>query len=141
MKVTELKTKGVKLFEFDKHEDDRGILTVANFESEIPFIPQRVFLVYGVPANKNRGEHAHKVCHEFLICSVGSCKVLVDDGVNRETIILDKPTIGLHLPANIWRVQYDYSANSCLLAFASHLYNDNDYIRSYDEFKLLFSKK
>lgn len=137
--VSELSVKGVKLFTFKENTDSRGNLTVGNFESEIPFLPKRYFLVYGVPENKIRGEHAHKECHQFLVCTIGSCKVTVDDGMNRQVVLLNRPNQGLYLPPKIWGIQGDYSKEASLLVFASHAYDNADYIRNYDEFKAFVS--
>ena len=76
----------------------RGDLTVGKFESQIPFIPKRDFMVFGVPSKETRGEHAHRVCHQFLICIRGSCAVMADDGHNRVEILLDSPEKGIYLP-------------------------------------------
>ena len=135
MNIKNLSVNGVQFFEFNKNLDARGTLVVGNFESEIPFLPKRYFLVYGVPENKIRGEHAHKECHQFLICTAGKCTVLVDDGRNKAEIILDEPNKGLYLPPKTWGVQFDYSPDASLLVFASHPYDSEDYIRTYEEFK------
>jgi UDP-2-acetamido-3-amino-2,3-dideoxy-glucuronate N-acetyltransferase len=116
-------------------KDLRGELSVGEFEREIPFNPKRYFLVFNVPSREVRGEHAHKVCDQFLICVRGSCGVLLDDGTNRREVTLDHPGIGVYMPAMIWGTQYRYSADAVLLVFASHYYDPDDYIRSYDEFK------
>jgi acetyltransferase-like isoleucine patch superfamily enzyme len=116
-------------------KDLRGELSVGEFEREVPFVPKRYFLVFNVPSREVRGEHAHKMCDQFLICVRGSCGVLLDDGINRQEVTLDRPGIGIYMPAMIWGTQYRYSADAVLLVFASHYYDQDDYIRSYDEFK------
>lgn len=124
-----------QIFNFKNVTDARGHLTVGNFGSEIPFLPKRYFMVYGVPEGQVRGEHAHKECHQFLICTVGSVKVLVDDGTHKEEVILNNPAQGLYLPPKTWGVQHSYSKDACLLVFASHYYDKDDYITDYKEFK------
>ena len=114
--------------------DLRGELSVAEFESELPFVPKRFFVVYSVPTPKVRGEHAHRSCHQFLLCVHGSCRVLLDDGSARRDIVLDRPGLGVYVPPLIWSVQYEYSSDGTLLAFASHAYDPADYIRTYPEF-------
>jgi len=116
-------------------KDLRGELSVGEFERDVPFTPKRYFLVFNVPSRETRGEHAHKVCDQFLICVRGSCGVLLDDGSTRRELTLDRPSIGLYMPAMLWGTQYRYSADAVLLVFASHYYDPDDYIRSYDEFK------
>jgi acetyltransferase-like isoleucine patch superfamily enzyme len=120
-------------------KDLRGELSVGEFESDVPFKPTRYFLVYDVPSREARGEHAHKVCDQFLICVRGSCQILLDDGHNRRELTLDRPNLGVYMPAMIWGTQYRYSPDAVLLVFASHRYDPDDYIRSYDEFRAAVS--
>jgi hypothetical protein len=115
-------------------KDLRGNLTVGEFERQIPFLPKRYFMVFGVPSAEVRGEHAHHTCHQFLICVRGACSVLADDGEHREEFRLDTPTVGIHLSPMVWGVQYKYTADAVLMVFASDYYDAQDYIRSYDEF-------
>lgn len=132
--VYSFKVHGVALYLFQRIRDLRGDLTVGEFERNIPFIPKRYFVVFDVPSYETRGEHAHKRCHQFLICPSGSVSVVVDDGVRREEITLNKPNMGLLIPAGVWGVQYKYSEGSALIVFASEFYDPDDYIRNYDEF-------
>lgn len=126
--------KGVEIHQFPLIPDLRGSLTVGEFDRHIPFTPQRYFMVFDVPSRETRGEHAHRECHQFLICVRGSCAVLADDGVNRTEVLLDSPDKGVYLPPMIWGVQYKYSKDAVLLVFASHHYDASDYIRDYSEF-------
>lgn len=114
--------------------DMRGALAVGNFGVEVPFTPARFFMVYGVPSRETRGEHAHRICHQYLLCVSGSVRVLADDGRSRRDVLLDAPNKGLHLPPMTWGTQYDYSPDAVLLVFASHPYDADEYIRSYQEF-------
>ena len=114
--------------------DARGKLSVGNFEEQIPFQPQRFFMVYGVPTSKIRGEHAHIECEQFLICVSGSCDILLDDGITRSNVTLSQPSTGLYIPPMTWATQYNHTNNAVLLVFASHKYDEKDYIRSYDQF-------
>ena len=117
--------------------DLRGSLSVADFEKDLPFEPRRHFIVYGVPTQETRGEHAHRTCHQFLVCVHGSVRVLADDGKHREEFRLDAPNRGLHLPPMIWGTQYHYSSDAVLLVFASESYDPDEYIRDYAEFTAL----
>ena len=126
--------QGVTVHQFSRIRDLRGDLTVGEFERNIPFIPKRYFVVYDVPSSETRGEHAHLRCQQFLICLSGTVSVVVDDGVRREEVLLDRPTVGLYIPAGIWGIQFKYSRDGTLLVFASEYYDPEDYIRSYDEF-------
>ncbi len=128
------KVAGVRAFHLQFISDPRGNLTVGEFERSLPFIPKRYFLTFDVPNSHLRGEHAHKECHQFLICVHGSCAVVVDDGTQREEFLLDRPTFGVHVPPMIWATEYKHSADSTLLVFASHYYDPEDYIRDYHAF-------
>lgn len=129
-----VKVRGVTLHEFPLIHDLRGNLTVGEFEKEIPFIPKRYFSVFDVPNQEVRGEHAHKECHQFLVCIKGSCNVVADDGEQRQEFILDKANKGIYLPPMVWGIQYKYSADAVLMVFASHHYDSADYIRNYSNF-------
>jgi UDP-2-acetamido-3-amino-2,3-dideoxy-glucuronate N-acetyltransferase len=114
--------------------DIRGDLSVGEFLKDIPFIPKRYFFVFDVPSKETRGAHAHRTCHEFLICVRGSCAVVVDDGTQRMEISLDTLTKGIDLPPMVWRILYKFSTDAVLMAFASHYYDAADYIRNYADF-------
>lgn len=132
--IVETRVKGVTLRHMLEVEDIRGSLTVGESGRSIPFDVKRYFMVYGVPSMETRGEHAHKVCHQFLICVSGTCSVVADDGINREEFKLASPHVGVYLPPKVWGIQYKYSADAVLLVFASHYYDGDDYIRDYSEF-------
>lgn len=126
--------RGVMTYKLPLIPDLRGNLTVGEFEQSIPFLPKRYFMVFNVPSKETRGEHAHRACHQFLICVRGSCAVLADDGLNRTEVLLDSPDKGIYLPPMVWGVQYKYTADALLLVFASHHYDATDYIRNYSDF-------
>jgi UDP-2-acetamido-3-amino-2,3-dideoxy-glucuronate N-acetyltransferase len=126
--------RGVMLYRFPAVKDPRGDLTVGEFENEFPFQPKRYFIVSGVPSGAIRGEHAHKQCHQFLICAYGQCSVTVDDGTTRLEVVLDRPSTGIYVPPMIWGRQWQYSADAALLVFASERYDPDDYIREYGAF-------
>ena len=128
---------GVNLHRMLRVPDIRGSLTVGEFDKSIPFTAKRYFMVFDVPSMETRGEHAHRECHQFLICVRGSCAVVADDGANRQEFLLDRPDIGIHLPPMVWGIQYKYLADAVLLVFASHYYDNADYIRDYSEFRQL----
>jgi acetyltransferase-like isoleucine patch superfamily enzyme len=131
---TPSEVRGVSLHELPLVKDLRGNLSVGEFERSVPFKPRRYFIVSNVPNGKVRGEHAHKRCHQFLVCIMGACAVVADDGANRIEYQLDRPTKGLYLPCMTWGVQYKYSTDAVLLVFASEYYDADDYIRNYDDF-------
>ena len=125
---------GVTVHHFPIIPDLRGNLTVGEFDKQVPFLPKRYFMVFGVPSREIRGEHAHRRCHQFLICLRGSCAVVADDGKRKVEIELDAPNRGLYLPPMTWGIQYKHTPDALLLVFASDYYDGADYIRDYDEF-------
>jgi acetyltransferase-like isoleucine patch superfamily enzyme/dTDP-4-dehydrorhamnose 3,5-epimerase-like enzyme len=125
---------GVTLHKLPVIKDSRGSLSVGEFAQHLPFDPKRYFLVFDVPSKKIRGEHAHISCHQFMVCVRGSCTVLADDGINRIEVNLDSTSKGIYFPPMTWGVQYKYSSDALLLVFASHSYDEKDYIRSYSQF-------
>lgn len=128
-------TADPRLHQLPKVVDIRGSLTVGEFERSIPFLAKRYFMVFDVPSVETRGAHAHRECHQFLICVSGKVSVVADDGRTRREFLLDRPDIGLHLPPLTWGIQYKYSEDAVLLVFASHYYDNADYIRDYEEFR------
>lgn len=125
---------GVQVIDLPLHADLRGSLVVAEFEQVLPYTPRRVFTVFDVPSRDVRGEHAHRECWQFLVCVHGSVMVHVDDGTRAATVALDSPRRGVLVPPMVWASQYRYSADAVLVVFASHPYDDADYIRSYAEY-------
>jgi serine acetyltransferase len=128
------RVRGVKLHEVKLVDDLRGALAVAEIGQGLPFQPKRFFVVFDVPTREVRGEHAHRVLEQFLVCIRGECSLLVDDGTQREEILLDTPGIGVYLPPMVWGVQYNFSSDAMLLVLASEPYDAGEYIREYDEF-------
>lgn len=131
------RVNGVELIVLPRVSDMRGSLSVGEFQRSVPFQAKRYFLVFDVPSVETRGAHAHRSCHQFLVCVHGSVSVLVEDGICREEYLLDRPEVGIHIPPMVWGVQYKYSSDAVLLVFASDYYDAGDYIRDYDEFMKL----
>lgn len=134
IEIEALGVGGSAVYRMPKVVDLRGNLTVGEFGKGLPFKPERYFVVFEVPSEELRGEHAHFECAQFLICVQGTCHALVDDGTTRREVVLDRPDIGLYMPPMIWGTQYRYSKDAVLFVFASHGYDTNDYIRTYDAF-------
>lgn len=132
--VNHLAVTGVSVHRMRVVTDLRGELSAGEFGRELPFPPRRYFLVYDVPSAETRGEHAHKECHQFLICVRGSVALMVDDGKHRDQILLDHPSIGVYVPPMTWAVQYRYTPDAALLVFASDFYDAADYIRDYEAY-------
>jgi UDP-2-acetamido-3-amino-2,3-dideoxy-glucuronate N-acetyltransferase len=128
------RVRGVFLHRLPLVPDLRGSLTFGEACRHVPFEIKRYFLVFDVPGQHIRGEHAHRSLQQFLICVHGTCHAVVDDGTIREEYVLNSPNIGLYVPPMCWCVQYKYSPNAVLLVLASSHYDDSDYIRNYSEF-------
>lgn len=138
--VTVTNVRGVTLHDLPQFRDMRGSLSVGEFDRSVPFKAKRYFLVFDVPGKDVRGEHAHRECHQFLVCIKGSCNVLADDGNNRREFHMNRPNLGLYLPPMIWSTQFKYSIDAVLLVFASDYYDNSDYIRDYNQFKKIINK-
>ena len=128
---------GASIIRLPEIVDLRGKLSFAEVGQYLPFSPERYFLVYGVPTQEVRGEHAHKECHQFLVCVHGSITSITDDGKHKDQVVLNSPSMGLHIPPGTWGIQFKYSTDAVLLVLASKKYDETDYIRRYSEFKKL----
>lgn len=122
------------IIELPKISDRRGNLTPVYSEENIPFDIKRVFYLYDIPGGESRGAHAHKRCHQFLVAASGSFEVVLDDGKNKKTVVLNRPFYGLHIPPGIWAHEQGFSSGSVCLVLASEKYDADDYIRDYEEF-------
>lgn len=122
---------------FDILGDDRGSLTAIEAGQLIPFGIERVYYIYNTKAGVERGFHAHRDLQQVLITVTGSCKIRLDDGSKKETIVLNCPNKGILLGSMVWREMYDFSPDCVLLCLASAHYDESDYIRDYKEFKKL----
>lgn len=125
---------GVKLIPIHTVVAERGDLSAIELPEVIPFQVKRIFLVHNVSNLEIRGEHAHKLCWQFLIAASGSITVDVNDGNVKNTYVLDSTDKGLLIPPMIWGVQYNYSKDGSLLVLASHKFDSKDYIHDYNEF-------
>jgi len=123
----------VKIIEIPKIVDPRGNLSVIEKEI-IPFRMKRIYYLYDVPSDSKRGGHSHINQQEFLIALSGSFNVIVNDGVRKKTITLNKPNKGLLITEGIWRELDDFSSGSVCLVLASDEFLEEDYIRNYTQF-------
>ena len=111
-----------------------GNITSINNGVDSPFDVKRVFFIYDIPSGEDRGAHAHKECHQLLIAITGSFEVEVFDGTESKRFFLNQPNIGLHIPPGIWASEINFSGGGICLVLASHEYDENDYIREYQNF-------
>jgi len=123
-----------RLITLPRIDDPRGSLSFVEGERHIPFAIKRVFYIYDVPQDIERGGHAHKECHQFLICLNGSIHVLLDDGREKNEVRLDSPCRGLYIAPCVWGGQSQFTPGSVLVVLTSHLYDPDDYLRDYDAF-------
>lgn len=137
--ITDTLIPGVKLYQMPSFLDMRGSVSIGDFDSFLPFHARRYFLAYSPSTQETHGEHAHKRCHQFLICVCGSVRVLADDGTRRIDVELNSPNQGIHLPPMTWGTQYNYSKDAVLLIFASEPYDADDCVHDYADFKKLAS--
>jgi acetyltransferase-like isoleucine patch superfamily enzyme len=129
-----LSVSKAKVVKLPRIVDLRGGLSFGEYDQHLPFLPKRYFVIFDVPSIEVRGEHAHREQQQFLVCLKGSCSVVLDDGSSRDEIVLDRPNLGLYVPAMIWGIQYKYTSDAVLLVLASGIYEAGDYIRDYDLF-------
>lgn len=122
------------LIELPKIETVGGNITPVHPNINVPFDIKRVFYSYDIPGGEARGAHAHKECHQFLIAASGAYEVLLDDGINKRTVLLNRPFYGLHVPPGIWASEQAFSSGSICLVIASHGYSEEDYIRNYEDY-------
>ena len=126
---------------FQQHGDERGQLVALEEHKDIPFEIKRVYYMYDTGEGVSRGHHAHKSLEQILICIHGSCKILLDNGEEKKIVPLEKPYEGLYICNDIWREMYDFSPDAVLMVLASDYYNEEDYIRNYDEFLAFVKEK
>jgi dTDP-4-dehydrorhamnose 3,5-epimerase-like enzyme len=130
--------KDIQLLKLPVVEDTRGNLAFIQ-EEVLPFEFKRVYYLFDVPSNSFRGSHSHINQSEVLIALSGSFEVVLNDGFEKKSFFLNKPNIGLYIPTGMWRELENFSSGAVCLVFASDIYNEDDYIRDFDEF--LISKK
>lgn len=129
-----MKDKIGHFIELKKITDPRGNLTVAQGLEDVPFEIRRAYWVYDVPGGECRGGHAHRRCRTLLVALSGSFHVTLDNGQRRETYLLNHPWQGLIVETSVWRTLDDFSSGAVCLSLASEPFEEEDYIRDYDEF-------
>ena len=122
------------IIDLPKIVDPRGNLTVAEGLKDVPFEVKRVYCTYDVPSGESRGGHAHRCCEEFIVAVSGSFDVTLDDGRERRTFHLNHPYQGLYVGTGIWRTLDDFSSGAVCLVLASERFEEEDYIREYDDY-------
>jgi len=125
------------IIQLPKVHNRSGNITAIENKMHVPFDIKRVYYLYDVPGGADRGGHAHKELQQLVIAVGGAFDVLLDDGINKKIVHLDRPYIGLHIVPGIWRELMNFSSGAICLVLASDVYKEEDYIRDYVFFKNL----
>lgn len=139
LKKTEMKLKASTVYDcsvidVSKVNNDAGNITVVENGHNIPFEVKRIYYLYDVPSGEARGGHAHYELEQFIIAASGSFDVILDDGVNKKRVSLNRPNLALHIVPGLWRELDNFSSGSICMVLASHKYEESDYIRDHNEF-------
>lgn len=129
-----MKNEKAYIIDLPKIIDPRGNLTVAEQLNQVPFDIARVYWTYDIPAGESRGGHAHRTCEEVIIAVSGSFDVTLDFGGHTRTFHLNHPYQGLYVGTGVWRTLDDFSSGAVCLVLASQLFEEEEYIREYEEF-------
>lgn len=123
------------IIELDKHhEDRRGNLSVVENGISLPFDVKRVYYLYDIPGGERRGAHAHRKLEQLIVAVSGSFTVTLDDGNCKRSFVLNRPYQGLYVKPGLWRDLVDFSSGAVCMVLASDVYQQEDYIRDYNEF-------
>ena len=142
-KIKVLKRSNVyetSIIELPKITNRSGNITSVSNNLNIPFAVRRIYYLYDIPSGSERGGHAHKDLHQLIIAISGSFDITLDDGTTKKTVRLDRPNYGLLIVPGIWRELKEFSSGAICLVLASNKYDENDYIRSYNEFKEFYKR-
>lgn len=118
----------------NKIHNRAGNITIVEGQRNVPFAVRRIYYLYDIPGGEDRGGHAHKGLYQLIVAASGSFSVLLDDGGNKKIVTLNRPDYGLMVVPGIWRELFEFSSGAICLVLASQKYDNDDYIRQYDEF-------
>lgn len=130
-----------RLIKFPVHQDASGTLIAVEHDGGLPFEPRRTFFLRNITPGHVRGNHGHRLCSQAILSLAGAATVMIDDGINREEIIMNDPTVGLYLPPMTWCSIFRFSPDCIMQVYASHPYDNADYIHSYTQFLQLVSER
>lgn len=118
----------------NKIHNRAGNITIVEGNKNIPFDVKRIYYLYDIPGGEDRGAHAHKELKQLIIAASGSYTVILDDGLNKKIVTLNRPDYGLLIVPGIWRELMEFSSGAICLVLASHGYDETDYLRDYKQF-------
>lgn len=122
------------ILQLNKIHNPAGNITIVEGDMNVPFHISRIYYLYDIPGGESRGGHAHKDLSQLIVAASGSFEVLLDDGVNKKIVRLNRPNYGLLIVPGIWRELFEFSSGAICLVLASHKFEENDYIRDYESF-------
>ncbi len=118
----------------NKIHNRAGNITIVEGKKNVPFDVKRIFYLYDIPSGEDRGGHAHKKVTQLIVAASGAFNVLLNDGVNKKVVSLNRPDYGLMVVPGIWNQLMEFSSGAICMVLASDVYTEKEYIRSYDEF-------
>lgn len=124
----------IKWLVFQILGDERGSMVALEYGKSVPFDIRRIYYIYHTGRGVSRGFHAHKELKQVAICISGQCRIVLDDGLKREEVLMNCPAKGLLIDSLLWREMHDFSEDCILLVLASEHYQESDYIRNYEDF-------
>ena len=134
MKSENNKISNCSIINLDKVHTESGNITVLENKSNIPFNIKRIYYLYDIPSGEARGGHAHYELEQYIIAASGSFDIILDDGFSTKKFSLNRPNMALHIVPGIWRELENFSSGSIAMVFASSEYDENDYLRDYQDF-------
>ena len=129
------------VIDVSKIHNEAGNITVVENGENIPFEVKRIYYLYDVPSGETRGGHAHYKLEQYIVAASGSFDVILDDGINKRRISLNRPNLALHIVPGLWREIDNFSSGAICMVLASQSFREQDYIRNYKKFKELKLKK
>jgi hypothetical protein len=124
----------------NKIHNRAGNITIVEGNKSVPFNVKRIYYLYDIPGGEARGGHAHKELRQLIVAASGSFNVLLDDGLNKKVVTLNRPDYGLLVVPGIWRELMEFSSGAICLVLASEIYQESDYLRTYESFKNYITK-
>jgi len=120
-----------RIIELPKIQDPRGNLTFIEGTHHVPFEIKRVYYLYDIPGGAERGGHAHHALHQLIIAMSGSFDIVLDDGIEKRRVHLNRSYYGLYVCPMIWREIDNFSSGAVCMVLASEYYDESDYYRDY----------